>query len=204
MHPQRAFHWDDPASLLQLVSAIAFTRIFAATPEGPRVAHVPVIITGDGRLRFHLANTNALTPHLTGTTVLALTEGPNAYVSANWYVDIRGAVPTWNYLAAEVEGTVATIDRAALIDLIDALALQLEPRVAEDWTRHKMEPQRFEALLDGITGFELTPAVLRGTRKLSQNKSDVEVAGVIAGMRRTRSSTMAMAMREARTPKPEA
>ncbi|MGG2382989.1 FMN-binding negative transcriptional regulator, partial [Salmonella enterica] len=87
-----------------------------------------------------LANANALVPHLPGATALLLAEGPRAYISANWYPDPRGAVPTWNYVAVEAEGVVSPIDRDALIALLDDLSAELEPRVGENWTRDKMAP----------------------------------------------------------------
>ena len=196
MHPNRIFRWEDEAAMLAMVGATAFSRIFATTPAGPRVAHVPVRVADGPALRFHLANGNALASALDGAVALALTEGPNAYVSANWYTDVRGAVPTWNYVAVECEGRVRTLDRPELIDLLDALSGDLEPRVGENWTRAKMEPKRFDAMLGAITGFELRIDDLRGTKKLSQNKSGTELSGVLDGMDRT-ALAMADAIRDA-------
>lgn len=198
MHPNKTFRWDDAAAMLDMVGSTAFTRIFAVTDDGPRVAHVPVLVCEGPALRFHLANNNALTKALDGQVALALTEGPNAYVSANWYVDVRGAVPTWNYTAVECEGPVRRLDRAALIDLVDTLSARMEPKVGENWTRAKMEPARFDAMLGAITAFELRIDDLRGTRKLSQNKSGDEVAGVLNGMEANGAQPMADAIRAAR------
>lgn len=183
--------------MLAFVGDVGFARIFLTTPEGPRVAHAPAIVVGD-RLRFHLANANALTPHLDGATALLLAEGPNAYLSANWYADVRGAVPSWNYVAVECDGPVCRLDHAALIDLLDRTAAILEPRVGENWTRAKTDSARFDAMTRAITAFELTPLAWRGTRKLSQNKSDGEAARLIAGMAGAGAAAMAAAMRTAR------
>ena len=197
MHPSPAFRWDDPAAMLDLVRDVAFTRFFAMTPDGPRVAHAPVLVTEDGALRFHLANANPLAQLPGGATVLGLTEGPHGYVSGNWYRDVRSAVPTWNYLAVECEGPVRPLGLDALVALLDALADRLEPSVGENWTRAKMEPRRFEAMLGAITAFELRIDTMRGTRKVSQNKPDEEVAGVLAGMD-AHAPAIAAAIRKAR------
>lgn len=195
-HPTAAFAWADAPAMLAFIGQTAFARIVAPTPSGLRVAHVPVIVTSDGAaLRFHLANANALASHIEGRTALAIVEGPNAYLSANWYEDVRGAVPTWNYVAVECEGVVTRLGRDALVDLLDELARLLEPRVGEDWTRAKMEPRRFEAMLSAITAFELRIDGLRGTRKLSQNKSGAELAGVLRGFEASGASGMAAAIR---------
>ena len=105
MHPNPAFRprQDDLAALL--VREIGFAAIFAATPDGPRVAHAPVVLSADATtLQFHLARGNGLTKHLAGAPALAVVQGPDAYVSANWYADAATAVPTWNYVAVEMEG----------------------------------------------------------------------------------------------------
>ena len=44
-------------------------------------------------------------------------------------------------------------------------------RACEDWTRAKMDPARFEAMLGAIIGFALVETEWRGTWKMSQNKS---------------------------------
>ena len=197
MHPARAFAWADEAELRAFAREIAFARLFLATPEGPRVAHAPMLVWPDGTLRFHLANANALVPHLDGATALALFEGPNGYLSANWYEDVRGAVPSWNYVAVEAEGPVRCLDHAALVALLDVAAATLEPRVGENWTRAKMDPPRFDAMTHAITAYELTPAQWRGTFKAGQNKPAHEAERLIAGMERA-APAMASAMRAAR------
>lgn len=198
MHPNNAFRAPEGSDPLGDIAAIGFARIFATTPDGPRVAHAPVLRTGPDRLRFHLANYNALARHLDGAIALILAEGPNGYVSANWYADVRGAVPTWNYVALEAEGRVAALDRSALVDLLDGLAAMFEPRVGEDWTRAKMEPSRFDAMLNAITAFEMIVSTARTTHKLSQNKSAAEADRLIAAMAAQGDTATAQAMRAAR------
>lgn len=198
MHPNNAFRAPPGNDPLGDIAAIGFARIFATTPDGPRVAHAPVLRTGADRLRFHLANYNALARHLDGSTALILAEGPNGYVSANWYADVRGAVPTWNYVAIEAEGRVQALDRTALVDLLDGLAATLEPRVGEDWTRAKMDVPRFDAMLNAITAFEMTVSTTRTTHKLSQNKSAAEAERLITAMTEQGDAATALAMRRAR------
>ena len=195
MHPNAAFRLDARDDPLARLADYAFGRIFAMTPEGPRIAHAPILRVGADRLRFHLANANSLCRHLDGATVLVVGEGPNGYISANWYDDVRSAVPTWNYSAVEAEGVVAPLDRAALIDLLDGLAATLEPRVGENWTRDKMESRRFDAMLHAITAFEMTVTAVRSTDKRSQNKPAAERDRLIAALDRSGNRALAAAMR---------
>ena len=197
MHPNPAFRGAADTDPLAQIAAIGFARIFAVTPLGPRVAHAPVVRVG-AALRFHLARANDLAKHLDGATALLLAEGPNGYVSANWYADAAGNVPTWNYVAIEAEGVARGIDRAALIDLLDAAAATFEPRVGEDWTRAKMDPARFEAMVGAIQGFELTPATFRATYKLSQNRKPDDAARIADHSAALGNHPLAQAMRPGR------
>lgn len=198
MHPSPAFAWTDETEMLAFVAAIAWARVFAATPAGLRVAHVPVVVTAEGALRFHLARANAMTPHLSGGHALAVIEGPSAYLSGNWYAPELGAAPTWNYVAVELEGAITALDREGTAANVEDLARILEPRVAEDWTPARLDPRRYEAMLSAIAGFELAVTAMRGTRKLSQNKPVGEIARVLAGLEANDDLAMATAMRQLR------
>jgi transcriptional regulator len=186
VHPNAAFRFSaDAAALspeLAFVAATGFAHLFGVTPAGPRVAHVPLLVMASGTVRFHLANGNALTPHLDGAAVVASVGGPGSYVSPNWYADPAGHVPTWNYRTVEIEGLVTKLEWDDLRDLLDRSAATFEPRVGEDWTMAKMAPARRDAMMRAITAFELAPTAIRSTDKNSQNRSDDDARRVIAAM----------------------
>ena len=182
MQADRRFNWTDEQEILAQVADIAFARIIVSTPDGLRVGHAPVIVTDSKRLRFHLSNHNALCAHLGQCKALILVEGPNAYISANWYADARGSVPTWNYVAIECEGSITQLDQETLAPMLDTLADHMEPKVKQDWTRAKMEPARFDAMCKAITPFEMEIVTLRGTRKLSQNRSHSDLQRVTVAL----------------------
>ncbi|MBL9067189.1 MAG: FMN-binding negative transcriptional regulator [Sphingopyxis sp.] len=197
MHPNSAFRpkQDDLAELL--VREIGFAAIFAATPDGPRVAHAPVVLSDDAAtLQFHLARGNALTRHLDGATALAVVQGPDAYVSASWY-EAADQVPTWNYVAVEMEGTVSKMDDAALIAQLDTLSAIHEARVGANppWTRGKMNPALFSKMTGAIVGFDMRITAWRPTIKLSQNKSADERERVAVGIEATGHGALAQLMR---------
>ena len=195
MHPNRAFDWQDREEMLGLVREIAFCTICI---DGPMVVHAPVVATGPDRLRFHVSRSNRAAGALDGARALVSCLGPDAYISPDWY-GTADQVPTWNYLAVEAEGPLRRLDESELADLLDALSAQHETRLAPKpaWTRGKMTPGRFEAMLKAIVGFELTIEQLRGTCKLGQNKKDSERAGAADGLE-TLNPALARMMREAR------
>lgn len=183
MHPNSAFRTKDRALFEALLWEAGFGMVYLTTPDGPRVAHVPLLLTEAGKLRFHLALGNALTRHLDGAQALAVVNGPDSYISARWYTD-PDQVPTWNYIALEMEGQVRRMDRAELLTLLEDVSAHHEARVAEGtpWTMDKMARIKRERMMDMIVGFELTVDAWRPTFKLSQNKVPEERARVIAGL----------------------
>ncbi|QTD55372.1 FMN-binding negative transcriptional regulator [Parasphingorhabdus cellanae] len=184
MHPDPAFRWpksgndhndaDERAALEALIAQIGFGMIFATTPDGPRVAHVPVFSTGDGALQFHLSRGNALTKSLPGMTALCVINGPDAYISPDWY-GLDDQVPTWNYLALELDGPVREMEREGLVAFMDDLAEHNEAKLAPKtpWHRDKMDVGKFNKMVDSIVGFEMEIMAWRPTVKFSQNKPAV-------------------------------
>lgn len=174
MHPNRLFHWQDRDEIRDFVRQAGFGALFAATPDGPRVAHLPVVWLNDDTLGFHLSRGNGLTRHLAGNTGLFTVQGPDAYVSPDWYGQGPDEVPTWNYVTVELEGRIAPMDRDALVAQIDALSHEQEARLAPkpEWTRAKSDPKKIEMMLNAIQGFTLEVQAWRGTLKLGQNKPE--------------------------------
>lgn len=167
MHPNPAFRMDEDAARA-FVAGEGFGVLFVPTPDGPRAAQVPVVLTADGVLRFHVARAHAVAAHLDGAHVLFVAQGPHGYISPRWYAAGPDEMPTWNYVSVEVEGKTHAIERAALREQIDALAAAYERE--PQWTVDQVDPRKADAMLDAIAGFELVPTAWRGTAKLNQNK----------------------------------
>lgn len=196
MHPASSFRNPDRALLETMVEEIGFGMVFAQTPDGPRVAHVPLLWTKNGAVQFHLARGNALTKHLNGMTVLAVINGPDGYVSPRWYADPE-QVPTWNYVALELEGRVRRMDAEELLGQITALSDKHEARIAagKPWTMDKLPEAKSFAMQSAIVGFELEVVAWRETMKLSQNKSADERGRVAAGLESEGAAGIAALMR---------
>ena len=205
MHPNPAFRADaapdDAAGLYAgLIERIGFGMVFATTTDGPRVAHIPLVVREGGRIAFHLARGNALTRHLENATALIVVNGPDGDVSARWYED-DDQVPTWNYVALECEGAVRRLDQDELVDLLTTASAQHEARIGgKPWTMDKVSAPAMMRLTSAIVGFEMNVGAWRPTFKLSQNKRADERERVIAGLEATGSSAIAALMRDAGGP----
>ncbi|MEA3054288.1 MAG: transcriptional regulator [Sphingomonadales bacterium] len=195
MHPNRKFHIEDRAAMAALVRELGFGVMFVPTAEGLGAVHVPVLLQGD-RLRFHVSRGNRVHGALAGGgNALFVASGPHAYISPEDY-GLEDRVPTWNYVAVELEGPVRTLEADELIRLVDALSAEQEARLAPKipWTRARMSEGRFDGLLKSITGFEMQVMAWRGTAKIDQDKP-VEVRSRIAeALARRGESEMAQMM----------
>ncbi|MDC8754333.1 FMN-binding negative transcriptional regulator [Erythrobacter sp. sf7] len=182
MHPNPLFRTDDRALCDSLIDEIGFGMVFAQTPDGPRVAHTPLISTGDGAVQFHLARSNALTPYLDGATALIVVNGPDGYVSPRWYEN-RDTVPTWDYVALELEGRVQRMDDAALEAFLHKAIAKHESKLGgEPWRAEESSEKVWSGLFKGITGFAMEVTERRPTFKLSQKKSAAERARIAGGL----------------------
>lgn len=199
MHPNPGFEWQDQDTMLDFLASTALTTLCIALPSGPCMVHAPVAVVAPTRLRFHLSRRNSGAAAQAGARVAFSCLGPHAYISPDWY-GTDDQVPTWNYLQVEGEGTLRPLSDAELIELLDRLSASHEARLAPKpaWTRAKMSPGRFEAMLRAIIGFEVAIEGLRGTRKLGQNKSATERAAASARVREAGDPVMAALMERER------
>jgi transcriptional regulator len=196
MHPNRAFEWTDEEEMLSFANEQSFAHIFAAASGQLSVVHAPVLIV-DKKIQFHVARRNRIAGQLSGQKVLISILGRHAYQSANWYAS-KDQVPTWHYEAVEIEGNAREMTSLELAGFLDRLTYSNERRVEPEnpWTRAKMEPGKFEAMMRAIIGFEVIPQTIRGTRKFNQHKDADDLAATIEGQLRAGRDDIAGAVRE--------
>jgi transcriptional regulator len=183
MHPNRKFHIGSRDEMAALVRELGFGALVVQTEEGLRAVHVPVLIEGEA-LRFHVSRGNKVhSALLGGCEALFVANGPHAYVSPEYY-GLDDRVPTWSYVAVELNGRVRPLSEAALVRLLDDMSAEFEARLAPKapWTRDKMTAGRFDGLLKAITGFEMAICDWRGTRKIDQDKPDEVRARLAAAL----------------------
>jgi len=195
MHPNPAYRSGDQDRFEAMIREIGFGTVFLTTPDGPRAAHVPMLSYGAGDIRFHLARSNAMTPHLAGSAALVTINGPDGYVSPRWY-DNRDTVPTWDYAALEMEGTVRSLDDQELETLLHDVIETFERRLeGEPWLASEASERVWSGLFRGIVGFSLQVEQWRPTFKLSQHKNAAERARIALGVEQAGNAELAQWMR---------
>jgi transcriptional regulator len=196
----------DRAASLAFAEARGFGLVCAWDGAKPIASLLPFYLSyaadGTPRAAFHLARHNPLIK-LAGTSswMLAVT-GPDAYVSADWYVS-PDQVPTWLYQAVHLTGPVRPLSDDELAVQIDTLSAKFENRLLpkKPWTSAKMTAGRLEAMKKAIVGLEMTVEEVEGSFKLNQHKSETDyaaVAGALASQTDAGAQQIAHLMREAR------
>jgi transcriptional regulator len=187
MYRPSAFAVDDIAVLHEVIRNRVFATIAAVRDGAVVFAYAPLLVDAEngalGGIRFHLAIGNPLAKLEDGARISISLMAADAYVSPDWYRKIV-TVPTWNYIAVEGEGAVRRTSRTELRQLVIDLSAQEEEKLLPKppWRIDKVPPERTEALLNGIAGFSLSFERLRGKFKLSQDKSEDDFEGAIAGL----------------------
>jgi len=166
---------NDKERLLEFMRRFSFAVVVSVSEGRPVATHLPLTVKVEGDqvlLRGHFAKANPQWRDIEGSEVLAVFNGPHAYVSPRHY-DAFESVPTWNYLAVHAYGEArVSRDPAANEELLYELIGANEPGYRDRW---EQLPERYrEGMLRGIVGFELRVTRLEGKAKLSQNKTAEE------------------------------
>jgi transcriptional regulator len=178
----------DEAEVREMVAAVATAELVTAGRDGYPIATLLPVIWREDVVIAHMARANPHWRHISGDTPgLMICGGPQAYISPSWYAakaEHGRVVPTWNYSAVHLTGTVRVHDdvawlRAAVDDLVEVH----ESWRDEPWRVDDAPPAYVDSQLRGIVGIELRVLRVEGKAKLSQNRSATDRRGVVEGLR---------------------
>jgi transcriptional regulator len=164
------------------------------TEHGLEAVHLPLLLDGSrgpyGVLQGHVARANTIWQEAgDGMEALAIFQGPQHYISPNWYASKREhgkVVPTWNYAIVHARGPMKWIhDRQWLRTFLDEITKTHEQTQTHPWQVTDAPADYIERMLEAIVGFEIPISSIAGKWKLSQNRSAADRAGVIAGLNAT-------------------
>lgn len=194
MYQPRHFQETDPARLADLMNKHPLATLVTLGPDDAPAADLlplqwhPEEVAGPrlGWLRGHVARANPLWQQAAGQSVLAVFQGPQAYVSPGWYSSKQEhgkAVPTWNYAVVQARGCLRTIDDPMQLQtLLTALTAQHEAVQAHPWQLSDAPADYLASMLRAIVGIEIEVTHLVGKYKLSQNRAEPDRQGVIRGL----------------------
>ncbi|CAN7474326.1 FMN-binding negative transcriptional regulator [Pseudorhodoferax sp. LjRoot39] len=198
------FAEQDPAELQRLVQAHPLGTLVTHGPEGLDADHIPFEFDAgagpQGLLTAHVARANPLWQRCpTGTPVLVVFHGPQAYISPNWYPskhETHRQVPTWNYAVVHAHGTLTIRDDERFVrGLVARLTRQHEAAEPRPWRMGDSAPDYIDGLLQHIVGIEIAVTRLVGKSKLSQNKDVRDREGAAGRLDALGHADLAQAMR---------
>ncbi len=189
MYLPRHFEQNDRDALVALMRGRPLATLIVATTEGPTADLIPLEFAPDegehGTLRGHVARANPLWQHA-GAAVLAVFQGPDAYISPGWYASKREhgkVVPTWNYTMVQARGRLRVVDQAPWLHaLVERLTQHHEAAQHTPWQVGDAPADFVAQMLGAIVGLEIPVESLLGKWKVSQNRSEADRQGVAAGL----------------------
>jgi transcriptional regulator len=172
MHPNPAFRTAAIDANLAFARNRGFGMLTLNGPDGPIAAHIPFLISADGTMiDLHLARSNPIARSPLPAKALIAVSGPDAYISPDWY-GVPDQVPTWNYVAVHLRGTLRELPVQTLREHADALSARFEADLLpkKPWISGKMTEGMMDRMMRMIVPFRLDIEAVDGTWKLNQNK----------------------------------
>jgi transcriptional regulator len=184
------FREDDPGRIKALIDAHPLATLVAHTADGLQAHHIPLLIDqrqGEhGTLIGHVARNNMLWQTAADNEVLVVFQAADAYITPNWYptkAETHEVVPTWNYAVVHAWGPLIVHDDAKWVrGAVGRLTQAMERQNTPPWKMGDAPQDYLATMLDNIVGIEIPIRRIIGKMKASQNRSDADRQGAIAGL----------------------
>ncbi|NHQ87338.1 FMN-binding negative transcriptional regulator [Iodobacter sp. HSC-16F04] len=179
MYTPAAFAIKDTEILHQFIRDYGFATLVSQVDGKAFASHLPLtLIAEEQKLVGHIARAN---PHWQAwqndAQVLGIFQVPHGYISHRYYPS-GPQVPTWNYSAVHVQGSIKLLDNPA-----PALAALLAQYEGEPYARPDIMPAEFiQRLQAAIVGFEIKIESLIGKFKLTQDDPRAEQSRIIEAL----------------------
>ena len=175
----------DAAEIPAILSGIVAADLVTMTEDGLLATYLPVLFDGP-RFVSHMARNNEQWRQRVLGDALLIAHGPEAYISPTWYAATQEhgrVVPTYNYLTVHVYGTIEVHeDPAWLADAVDRLTSRHESGRDPAWSSADAPSAFIDGQLRAIVGLEFQIARVEVKRKMSQNRPEADVPGIVAGL----------------------
>ena len=180
----------DAQTLHALMRAHPLATLIHQGTDGPDADHIPLELDADdgphGCLVGHVARANPVWQRAQGQAVLAVFQGPQAYISPNHYPSKalhHRVVPTWNYAVVHAHGVLqAEDDPTWVLALVTRLTQRHETASVKPWAVSDAPADHIQKLLGAIIGIRIPLTRLVGKWKISQNMGPADRLGAAAGV----------------------
>ena len=182
MYIPKLFRNENDEEIKQFLIENSFGILVSANRSEILATHIPLELDQNKNeewvLQGHIAKGNPQWKHFnTGQKVLAIFNGPHAYVSSSWYDHVN--VPTWNYIAVHISGTIKILEGEELYHHLNKLVDKYEKNSAEPVSMNKMPKEFVQREIKGIVGFEIRIESINAKKKLSQNRNEKDYNNIV-------------------------
>jgi transcriptional regulator len=190
MHIPKRFLQDDITKLKGMMAAHSFATFITQNESEIEANHMPLVLNKSANkdvLQGHIAKVNPLWKSLKDKSeVLIIFNGPNCYISPNYYPTKKEngkVVPTWNYVSVHVKGIVSFIhDKQWILSMLNNLTDHYEANQPVPWSVSDAPQAYINKMLSAIVGLEIEIVSITGKWKISQDKIEVNMKGIIEGL----------------------
>ncbi len=182
MYVPKHFSVDHLPAIQQFMRDHAFATLVNCDEGAPVATHIPLELQvkddSSSTLVGHISRANPQWKTIaTNNKAMAIFTGPHAYVSSSWYNHEN--VPTWNYIAIHVSGSLRIIEGEELKQRMGELMAKYEAGVENPQSFYDMSEEKIARKLRGIVGLELQVEKVEANYKLSQNRNDEDYQNII-------------------------
>lgn len=172
MYTPKHYKNTDQKEIEAFVAANSFGILVNQVDGKPWATHLPLELDldsyGNDILVGHIAKANPQWNYFQDDTqVLCIFNGPHSYISSSWYKEEE--VPTWNYIAVHIYGTLKIQTEEALLASLHKLVDKYEKDSKEPISLYDMSPATMRQI-KGIVGFQIKIEDIQATYKLSQGR----------------------------------
>jgi len=199
-----------PDAVQELLSRPGPANLVTMTSQGLLATLLPFVYdpsAGEhGALLAHVARNNPQWSEPAAGEALMIIQGADAYISPSWYAskaEHGRVVPTWNYSTAHVYGNLVVHDDPAWLEgQVRRLTGVNEAGFEHPWSVDDAPDRYISGQLRAIVGIELVITRIEAKAKLSQNRPDADIDGVIEGLSARGQSESAADVERARPARP--
>jgi len=163
---------EDLAEVKDFLTQNSFGILVSQVDGRPWATHIPLELEVDDKgndiLVGHIAKANPQWKNFKDQKeILCIFNGPHSYVSSSWYKEEE--VPTWNYIAVHIYGTLKIVDEEATLASLHKLVDKYEKGSKKPISINDLSKKTMKQI-KGIVGFHISIDEIHAAYKLSQGR----------------------------------
>lgn len=163
---------EELEAVKDFIKANAFAILVNEVDGKPWATHIPLEFemdeSGKEFLVGHISRANPQWHYFDEQKeVLCIFNGPHSYISSSWYQEEE--VPTWNYIAVHIYGSLTILDETAVLNSLHKLVDKYEMKSKNPISINNLSKKTMKQI-KGIVGFKIEIKDIQAAYKLSQGR----------------------------------